>query len=133
MNIQKGFTLVELLVVIVIISILSSLVAVAVLGHTSDARIKAARSDIRTIESALTMYHLDNFRYPTTESGLRALAERDGALRSNKIYLKKMPIDPWGNEYGYESDGREIDIWSLGADGVPGGEGEDADIHWADL
>lgn len=135
----SGFTLLEIMVVVVILGVLAAIVTPGVLGAITDARIEAAKSDIRTIESALTLYRMDNFRYPSTELGLRALVERPPAADAphwkSGGYLKKrkLPTDPWGNAYRYANDGTEIDIYTLGSDRRPGGEGEAGDIHWIDL
>ena len=135
----RGFTLIEIMVVVVILGVLAGLVVPGVVGAMIDARIEAAKADIRTIESALTMYRMDNFRYPSTEHGLRALVERPPAAAAPNWklggYLKKrtLPTDPWGGDYRYANDGAEIDVYSLGSDGRPGGDGEAADIHWRDL
>jgi len=134
---ERGFTLIEILVVVVIIGVLSSIVTLAVVGRTVDARIEAAKSDIRTIENALTLYRMDNFSFPSTELGIRALVERPTASEAPNWkdggYLRKLPVDPWGHEYGYENNGASVDIFTLGADAKPGGEGEAADIHWRDI
>lgn len=137
MSIQRGFTLIEILVVVAIIGVLSSIVTLTVVRRMSDARIEAAKSDIRTIENALTLYRMDNFGYPPEELGIRALVERPTRSEAPKWkdggYLRKLPIDPWGNEYGYENNGANVDIFTLGADAKPGGEDEAADIHWSDI
>ncbi len=137
MKFAKGFTLVEILVVVVIIGILAGVVTMNVVGRIGDARIKTAKADLRTIESALSIYKMDNFRYPTTELGIRALVERPSESEAPNWnaagYLKKLPVDPWGNAYGYESDGEYITLYTFGSDGKQGGEEEAADIFWADL
>jgi general secretion pathway protein G len=132
---QGGFTLVEIMVVVVIIGILGALVVPKLLGRTGEARVTAARTDISTIQQALQLYKLDNQRYPTTEQGLQALVQKPttGPAASGWKeggYLPKLPKDPWGNSYQYLSPGLhgEVDILSLGADGQPGGSGEEADI-----
>lgn len=131
----SGFTLIEIMVVIVILGILASLIVPKVLGRTDDARIAAAKQDIASIGQALKLYRLDNQRYPTTEQGLQALvtAPTSGppALGwKSGGYLEKLPKDPWGRPYQYLSPGvkGEVDVFSLGADGQPGGTGNDADI-----
>ena len=131
----RGFTLIEIMVVVVIIAILGALVGPRLLGRTDEARVVAARQDIATIMQALKLYRLDNHRYPTTEQGLRALVERPTSGPAapgwkEGGYLDRMPVDPWGNAYQYLNPGvrGEIDVFSLGADGQPGGEGGDADI-----
>ena len=133
----KGFTLIEVMVVVVILGILVAIVAPNVFNRIVDARIEAAKSDIRTIELALSLYKIDNFKFPSTEQGIRALVERplesDAPNWKTGGYLKKLPTDPWGNEYQYTHDGRKVDIYALGSDLRPGGEEEASDIHWADL
>lgn len=135
---QRGFTLIEIMVVVIIIGLLAAIIGPQVLGRVDDAKLAKARQDIQAIESALTLYKLDNFRYPTTEQGLRALVEKpaDPNVRNWKAggYLKRLQKDPWGLDYQYESPGTrgEIDIYTLGADGEAGGEGADADIgNWS--
>ena len=133
-----GFTLLEIMVVVVILGILVALVAPNVIGRIDEARTTKARQDIRQIETALNLYRMDNFRYPTTEQGLNALVTKpaDPNVRNWKAggYLMSMRKDPWGNDYGYISPGTrggEYDLYTLGADGQPGGEGLDADIgNW---
>lgn len=132
---QRGFTLIEIMVVVVIMGILAALVVPKLMGRADDARIQAARSDIATIMQAMKLYKLDNNRYPTTEQGLQALITKPTTGPEPKGwkpggYLEKLPKDPWGNPYQYQSPGLkgEIDIYSLGADGQPGGTGNDADI-----
>ena len=132
---QRGFTLIEIMVVVVILGILAALVAPKLMGRTDDARIVAARQDIATIMQGLKLYKLDNQRYPTTEQGLQALVTKptggpDASGWKTGGYLDKLPRDPWGNLYLYLSPGikGEIDVFSLGADGQTGGTGNDADI-----
>ncbi|MES2297095.1 MAG: type II secretion system major pseudopilin GspG [Pseudomonadota bacterium] len=131
----RGFTLVEIMVVVVIIGILGALVVPKLLSRTVDARIQAAKIDITSLQQALKLYKLDNQRYPSTEQGLQALMSKPTngpAANGWKTggYVEKMPKDPWGAPYQYLSPGihGEIDIFTLGADGQPGGTGEDADI-----
>ena len=131
---QQGFTLLEIIVVITIIAILAAYIAPKVGGRVDDARISKVKNDIQVLESALELYRLDNFKYPTTEQGLQALVERpDADMKNWKSggYIKKLNKDPWGNDYQYRQsgqDGTEFDIYSYGADNAEGGEGEDADI-----
>ena len=128
-----GFTLVELLVVLVILTLLASLVGPRLLDQLGGAKAKTARVQIAEIEQALDLYKLDIGRYPTEQEGLRALVERPANVTGWKgPYLKKgLPSDPWNNPYQYKPVGRHggPDIYSLGADGKPGGEGDDADIY----
>lgn len=136
---QRGFTLIEIMVVVIILGILAAIVAPNVIGRVGDAQISAAKQDIRGYETALKFYRLDNFAYPTTEQGLQALVTKpnDPNIRNWKSggYLDRLKKDPWGNDYQYLSPGNngEIDIYTLGRDGRPGGEGEDADIGNWDL
>jgi general secretion pathway protein G len=135
---HRGFTLIEIMVVITILGILAALIVPRVVGRTDDARITAAKQDIGAVMQALKLYRLDNGRYPSTEQGLRALIEKPSTepLPNNWKaggYLERagVPKDPWGKEYQYLNpgrDGREIEIFSLGRDGQTGGEGPDADI-----
>jgi general secretion pathway protein G len=136
----SGFTLIEVMVVILIIGIMAALVVPKVMSRPDEARITAARQDIATITQALNLYRLDNGRYPTTEQGLLALAKRPTQApaptnwKSNG-YLDRVPKDPWGSPYGYLQPGLhgEIDVFSFGADRASGGEGSDADIgSWQD-
>jgi general secretion pathway protein G len=134
---QSGFTLIEIIVVVVIIGLLAAVVTQTLSGRTDDARIAKARQDIQAMETALTLFKLDNFRYPTTDQGLRALVEKpaDPEIRNWKEggYVKRLSKDPWGRDYLYESPGThgEVDIYTLGADGQAGGEKANADIgNW---
>jgi general secretion pathway protein G len=135
---QTGFSLVEILVVLVIMGLLISIVAPTVLNRADDARMQKVQADFKAIETALKIYRLDNFLYPSTEQGLEALVEAselDPQPRNFKEggYLAEVPLDPWGRPYLYLSPGEngEIDIYTLGADGLAGGEGQNADIgNW---
>lgn len=134
---QSGFTLIEIMVVVIIIGLLAAIVAPQVIGRVDDAQIEKARADIRNIDSAMKFYRLDNFSYPTSEQGIEALVTKpaDPNVRNWKPggYLDRVPKDPWGNPYLYLNPGNnaEIDIYTLGRDGRPGGEGVDADIgNW---
>ncbi len=130
---RAGFTLIELMVVLVIIGVLAALIVPNVLDRTDDARATAARTDIGNLMQALKLYKLDNQRYPTAEQGLQALIARPSTppVPGNwRPYLEKLPNDPWGNPYQYLNPGirGEIDVMSFGADGHSGGEGKNADI-----
>ncbi|MCA3158013.1 MAG: type II secretion system major pseudopilin GspG [Burkholderiales bacterium] len=137
---RRGFTLIEIMVVIVILGILAALVVPKVVGRADDARVTAARQDIAQIMQALNLYRLDNGRYPTQEQGLQALVSKPSAApvpaswRSGG-YLSKMPNDPWKNPYQYANPGlrHDMEVYSLGADGKPGGNEFDADIGSWDL
>ena len=129
---QQGFTLIELLIVMVILGLLAALVGPRMFGKVGKSRQKAANAQISLFETALDIYRLDIGKYPTTDQGLQALRVKpDGVEKWDGPYLPKdVPLDPWGNSYVYESPGEhgDYDIISLGADGDPGGEGEDTDI-----
>jgi general secretion pathway protein G len=136
-GLQRGFTLIEIMVVVVIIGLLAAVVTQQLMGNVDDAQVSKAKQDIRVMETALTLYRLDNFRYPTTEQGLDALVRKpaDPNLTNWKTggYVKRISKDPWGRDYLYASPGEhgEFDIATLGADGQPGGEEANADIgNW---
>jgi len=132
---RNGFTLIEVMVVVVILAILAALIVPKIMGRPDEARIVAARQDISTIMQALRLYRLDNLRYPSSEQALAALVAPPSSapLAPNWKaggYLERLPNDPWGNPYHYLNPGLrgEIDVFSFGADGVAGGTGADADI-----
>jgi general secretion pathway protein G len=134
-NRQSGFTLIEIMVVVVILAVLGALVVPKILENVDKARVTRAQSDIRAIETALDLYRLDNFKYPTTEQGLQALVKQpsDPTITNYRSggYLPSLPKDPWNNTYIYVSpgaDGHDYDIITYGRDGKQGGEGYDADI-----
>ena len=134
-----GFTLIDVMVVIAILAILAALVVPKVMSRPDEARVVAAKQDIAALMQALKLYRLDNKRYPTTEQGLQALITKPSQTPvpdSWKAggYVEKLPMDPWAKPYQYLNPGLhgEIDVFSYGADGVPGGEGFDADIgNWS--
>lgn len=135
---ERGFTLIEIMVVVVIIGLLASFIAPQILGRVDDAKIVKSKQDIQALETALTMYKLDTFQFPTSDLGLNALVQQpaDPNVRNWRAggYLKRVNKDPWGNDYQYVNPGTrggDYDLYSLGADGQPGGEGLNADIgNW---
>ncbi|MBV4504888.1 type II secretion system major pseudopilin GspG [Pseudomonas sp. BW13M1] len=138
-NRQGGFTLMEIMVVIFIIGLLIAVVAPSVLGNQDKAMKQKVLADLATLEQALDMYRLDNLRFPSNEQGLAALAKKPTqeplprSWRSDG-YIRRLPEDPWGTPYQYRMPGEHgrVDVYSLGADGVPGGEGLDTDLgNWA--
>jgi general secretion pathway protein G len=129
----RGFTLIEVMVVIVILAVLAALIVPKVLGRPDEARAVAARQDIATIMQSLKLYRLDNGKYPNAAQGLEALAKKPSQApipKNWKAYVERLPADPWGAPYQYLNPGLngEIDVFSYGADGKAGGEGVDADI-----
>ncbi len=136
----RGFTLIEIMVVIVIIAVLAALIVPKVMSRPDEARVTAARQDIGSIVQALKLYKLDNMRYPTTEQGLQALVTKPATAPipenwKGNGYLEKLPKDPWGEPYKYLQPGLhgDVDVMSYGANREPGGEGNDADIGSWDL
>jgi general secretion pathway protein G len=132
---QRGFTLLEVMVVVVILGILAALVVPKIISRPDEARVIAAKQDIASLMQALKLYRLDNQRYPATEQGLQSLVTQPttAPLAPNWKaggYVERLPTDPWRNPYQYLNPGiyGEIDVYSFGADGAPGGEGNDADI-----
>lgn len=130
---SAGFTLIELMVVLVIIGVLAALIVPNVLDRADDARVTAARTDVNNLMQSLKLYRLDNQRYPTSEQGLGALLVKPSTspVPANwRPYVEKLPADPWNRPYQYLSPGvhGDVDVLSLGADGQPGGEGRDADV-----
>ncbi|MCY4656391.1 MAG: type II secretion system major pseudopilin GspG [Gammaproteobacteria bacterium] len=135
---EKGFTLLEILMVVVIIGILAVLIVPNIVGRGEEARITATKSDLRTIGNALEMYRLDNSYYPSTSQGLEALVSEPSGIPEARNwrqggYLKKKPVDQWSNDYVYTNEGMNFEIVSYGADGQEGGEGPGADIYYTQL
>ncbi len=135
---QQGFSLIEILVVLVIMGLLISIIAPNVLGRADEARVQKVFADFSAIETALRMYRLDNYVYPSSEQGLQALVDRPTLepVPTNwkqDGYLEALPVDPWGNPYRYLSPGQngQYDVFTFGADGTRGGEGQNADYgNW---
>ncbi len=138
---QAGFTLIEIMVVVVIIGVLGAIVVPQFMSRPDQAKVTAAKIDIQAISTALEMYRLDNFHYPSTQQGLEALSKHPSSLPAARNwnpqgYLKSLPVDPWGTPYQYLNPGAQsldgsFDLYSLGADGVVGGDGHAADIgNW---
>lgn len=136
MNKQFGFSLIEIMVVVVILGILASIVVPRILTRPDEARLVKARQDVLAIQSALDLYKLDNGFYPSTDQGLIALIEKPTSNpqpRDWKAYLKSLPKDPWGRDYLYLNPGQhgDVDVFTLGADGQPGGTGVNAEVgNW---
>ena len=137
---QKGFTLIEIMVVVVILGILAALVVPQVMGRPDQAKVTAAQNDIRAIGAALDMYKLDNQAYPSTQQGLDALVKKPSGNPQPKNwnrdgYLKRLPVDPWGKPYLYLAPGSKgaYDLWSYGADGREGGDALDTDLDSRDI
>ncbi len=135
---MSGFTLIEILIVVVILGILGAVVVPNILSRPDTARVQAAQTDLRALSQTLEIYRLDNFQYPSSEQGLESLVDKPSGFPEPKNwnpegYLKKLPTDPWGSPYLYEKAGSSYSLISLGADGQEGGEGFDADIRLNDL
>ena len=137
---EGGFTLIEIMVVVVILGILAALVVPQVMSRPDQAKVTVAKGDIKAVAAALDMYKLDNFAYPSTQQGLEALVKKPSGSPQPKNwnrdgYLKRLPKDPWGNDYQYLSPGTQgqFDLYSFGADGKPGGSDLNADIGNWDL
>ncbi|MEX6502073.1 type II secretion system major pseudopilin GspG [Pseudomonas zhanjiangensis] len=137
---QSGFTLIEIMVVVVILGILAALVVPQIMSRPDQAKLTVAKGDIKAVAAALDMYKLDNHSYPSTQQGLEALVQKPSGNPPAKNwnrdgYLKRLPVDPWGNVYQYLAPGAKgpFDLYSLGADGKPGGSELDADIGNWDL
>ncbi|HEB62909.1 MAG TPA: type II secretion system protein GspG [Gammaproteobacteria bacterium] len=132
---QSGFTLIEIMVVVVILGILAAIVVPKIMDRPDAARITKAKQDIRTLENALNLYKLDNYNYPSTDEGLEALTQKptNSATWKDGGYIDRLPQDPWGRPYQYLNPGvhGNVDIYTQGADNAPGGEGANADIgNW---
>ena len=135
---MSGFTLIEILIVVVILGILGAVLVPNILSRPDTARVQAAQTDLRALSQTLEIYRLDNFQYPSSEQGLESLVDRPSGFPEPKNwnpegYLKKLPTDPWGSPYLYEKTGSSYSLISLGADGQEGGEGFNADIRLNDL
>ena len=136
MRLQKGFSLIEIMVVVVILGILASIVVPKIISRPDEARVVKAKQDVLAIQNALDLYKLDNGFYPSTDQGLMALVEKPTSSPTPnnwKQYLKSLPKDPWGRDYLYLNPGEhgEVDVFTYGADGKPGGTGTNADIgNW---
>jgi len=139
---RRGFTLIEIMAVVLIIGLLSTLVGIAIFPQIDKARVSTARSQIKMLDAALESYRMDNAKFPTSDQGLRALVQpppdaRNAPPGGSYLRERRVPEDPWGNAYQYESPGQRnphsYDLWSFGADGSPGGSGVDADIgNWSE-
>ncbi len=135
---RAGFTLVEIMLVVVIIGVIAALFVPNLIGRSDQARRTAAMTDLRSVGATLDMYRLDNAHYPSTDQGLEALVNKPSGLPEPMNYTpggyaRKVPTDPWQNPYVYINAGDTFELYSLGADGKEGGEGSAADIHYRDL
>ncbi len=131
---MRGFTLIEVMVVVVILGILAAIIVPNVVGKDERARVETTKASLQSIASALEMYKLDNHKYPSTQEGLAALVSKPESAQHWAAggYLKDVPKDSWGNDFQYVNpgpDGKPYDLFSFGADGAPGGDGDNADIH----
>ncbi|MCC2639270.1 MAG: type secretion system protein GspG [Moraxellaceae bacterium] len=134
-RLQSGFTLIEVMVVVAILGILATIVMTNVIGKDDQARVTTTMASLSSVAKSLDLFKLDNHKYPTTDEGLNALVEKPASAKTypDGGYLSRLPEDPWGNVFQYVypgSNGRKYDLYSLGADGVEGGEGFDADIYY---
>ena len=133
-----GFTLIEIMVVVVILGILGSLIVPNIIGRPDEARATAARADIEAVGNALELYRLDNGTYPSTDQGLEALVSQPSGYPEPRRwnadgYLKKLPVDPWDEPYLFFSEERTFEVYSFGADRKEGGEGVDSDLRYSEL
>ncbi|MCY3884994.1 MAG: type II secretion system major pseudopilin GspG [Gammaproteobacteria bacterium] len=134
----RGFTLLEILIVVLIIGLIVALVVPNLVGHPDQAKIKMAQAQMKSFDQALQVYYLSNSHYPSTDQGLQALVERPSGYPEPrswgpKPYMKRIPLDPWGNDYVYSNENNEFVIYSLGADGEEGGDGVAEDINSNDI
>ncbi len=137
---STGFTLIEIVIAVAILAILAAIVIPRVAGRVDDARVARAKSDVQALVTALSLYKLDNFAYPSTEQGIESLVAKPAGNPEPRNwkqggYIERLPKDPWGNDYQYVAPGQhgDVDVYSLGADARIGGEGPDADVgNWAD-
>jgi general secretion pathway protein G len=135
---QSGFTLIEIMIVVVIVGIMAAMIVPNFIGRDDQARVAAAKNDLRAIANALEMYRMDNGHYPSTAQGLEALVRRPGGFPeprnyNEEGYLRRIPEDPWQSAFVYVNNGRSFELYSLGANRREGGEGFDAEIHYRDL
>ncbi len=134
----RGFTLLEILIVVLIIGLIVALVVPNLVGQPDQAKIKMAHAQMKNFDTALQMYYLSNSHYPSTDQGLQALVERPSGFPEPQSwgpqpYMKRIPLDPWGNEYVYSNENNEFEVYSLGSDGEEGGEGVAEDIYSSEI
>lgn len=134
----RGFTLLEILIVVLIIGLIAALVVPNLVGQPDQAKIKMAQTQMRNFDTSLQLYYLSNSHYPSTDQGLQALVEQPSGFPEPQNwgpepYMKRIPLDPWGNDYVYSNENNELVIYSLGADGEEGGEGVAEDIYLDDI